>query len=196
MNAEKGKGEDFRDAEGSSDMKNLKKEIIKAVKTSGHGLENVSDLVRKNVSSALKGKVLEPVEIKQVVKDIMGGILGVAEELGLGLAATSRKIAKGIIKGSVEGGGDTTLAAGYAMKYAIKEASGFKADIGQVAIATSDGVMEALQETGGNPETTARALIAGAIESASAIGKKNGRKIRVDEYLRDYIDRNHRVIQG
>jgi hypothetical protein len=196
MNAENGKEGKYRESESASGGKDLKKELIKAVREANHGRENISDIVRKKVSSALKGKGLEPDEIKQVVKDMMEKILGAAEEIEIGLAATSRKVAMGIITGVYDAGGDTTLAAGYAIKYAIKEASSFKGDIGQAAIATSDGVIEAVQEIGGNLETTARALIAGAIESASAVGKKNGKKIRVAEYVQDHIGRNHQEIHG
>jgi hypothetical protein len=194
MNADNVKGGEYRESEGSSGGKNLKKEMIKAVKAANRGKENVSDMVREKVSSALKGKGLESGETKQVVKDMMEGILGAAEEIGIGLAATSRKVAMGIITGVYDAGGDTTLAAGYAIKYAIKKASSFKGDIGQVAIATSDGVIEAVQEIGGNLETTARALVAGAIESASAIGKKNGKKIHVAEFLQAHMHQNHQEV--
>jgi hypothetical protein len=117
--------------------------------------------------------------------------MGAAEEMEIGLATTSRNVARGLIMGIFDAGGDTTLAAGYAIKYAIKEASSFKGDIGQVAIATYDGVIEAVMEVGGNLETTGRALVAGAIDSASAIGKKNGKKIHAAELLQGDMYQKH-----
>ncbi len=195
MNAQNEKGGEYWEPESASGVKNLKKEMIKAIKASGHGKEDVSGLVRKNVSSVLADKGGESDEVKQVVKEMTEEVLGAAEEVGIGLATTSRKVARGIIMGAHDAGGDTALAAGYAIKYAIRQASVLKGDIGQIAIATFDGVVDAVREVGGNLETATRAVIAGAIESATAIGKKNGKKIRVAEYLQEYISGNHQEIQ-
>lgn len=196
MKAENGKGEKSPDkTEASSGLKNLKKEMIKAVKAVGRAGDDVSGMVRKKVFSALQGKGVKPDGVKQVIKDMTAGALGAAEEIEIGLAATSRKVARGVIMGTHDAGADTTLAAGYAVKYAIRQAALLKGDVGQVAIATFDGAVEAVQEMGGDLETTARAVIAGAIESASAIGRKSGKKIRVGEYLRDHISRNHKEIR-
>ena len=195
MNSEIEKEGKCQERESNATGGNVKKEMIKAVRETNQVKGKVSGMVRKTVSSTLKNKGLEAGEVKQVVKDVVKGGLGAAEEIGIGLAATSRNIARGIITGVHDVGGDTTLAAGYALKYAIREASSIRGDIGQVAIATSDGVIEAVMEVGGNLESAASALIAGAIESASAIGKKYGKKINVSDRLQEHIDQNHQKVR-
>jgi hypothetical protein len=191
MDSEHGGVEKSREQENTSSSKKLKKEMTKAIREANHVKGNVTNLVRMNVASTLKAKGLESGEIKQVVKDVIEGALGAAEEMEIGLATTSRNVARGLIVGINDAGGDIALAAGYAIKYVIREASSFKGDIGQVAIATYDGVVEAIAEVGGNLEATARALIAGAIESASAIGKKNGKKIHVTDFLQEHMCRSN-----
>jgi hypothetical protein len=194
MKSEKGKDVENLESENTPGGKKFKKEMIKVVREANHGKEDVSSMVRKRVASALNQKGVDSCEVRQVIKDLIEGALEAVEEIGIGLATTSRKIARGIILGTHDAGGNTIYAAGYSIKCAIKEASSYKADIGQVAIATSDGVIEAVQEIGGNVEITARALIAGAIESASVLGKKNGKKIHVAEFLQASMCKNHQKV--
>jgi hypothetical protein len=80
-------------------------------------------------------------------------------------------VAKGIILGVADVGGDVTQAASQLAKGAVKGAVEVGSDVATVASSVVSGVMEAAGQAGVNAGAAAKAAVGGALEAAGSLGK-------------------------
>jgi len=157
--------------EPSTDAK-IRQELIKTIKEGYNVRGIIVNLVRSTVSSTLRAEGTIGGDFKILTSNVLKGGIGAAETAGLGSASTSRNMAKGIILGVHDVGGDIVMAADHTFKCAVNEALFVRGDVAQIARAACDGVIEATREIGGNLEEVAKTLVTGAIQSASLMAKR------------------------
>jgi len=91
---------------------------------------------------------------------------------------SSKSVAKGIIMGVSDVGGDVLSVAKQVIRGTVKGAAEIGADVGQVARRTVDGIIEGAKETGANAEEMAKVTVNGAIEAAGSIGNTAVKAVR------------------
>jgi len=150
----------------------IRQDLIKTITRGSHIQGTIINLVRSNVYSTLREEGAIRGDFSILMSNVLKSGIGAAETAGLGLAHTSRNIAKGIIMGVHDAGGNIVAAAEHTFRCAVNEALFVRGDVAQIARATSDGVIEATREIGGNLEEVAKTLVTGAIQSASLMAKR------------------------
>lgn len=160
--------QDFDEALDRAGTK-LKEGIINSLRGLNSIETEIASLVRITVSDTLKTAHSAGLQGVAVTKDIVTAAISASEEIGGGLAVSSKGVAKGIVMGVSDVGGDIIEAAKQTVQAAVTGAAEVGADSAMAGKKAADGVIEATKEVGGNVEEAAKAAVTGAIHAAAAI---------------------------
>jgi len=139
---------------------------------------DIAFLARKAVSDTLRTGGMAGGELVNVVHLVVISAIGAAEQVGTGLTLSIKGVAKGIVIGVHDVGGDVVTASSETVRSIIKHAATIGADIGVVARRAVDGVIEAAVETGGNVAQIGKHAVEGAIEEAGKVSNMTVKTVK------------------
>jgi hypothetical protein len=131
----------------------------------------IVSLTRNTVAKALRE--VEPAsETLAVVRCVITGATTAAEQVGSGLTLSAAPIAKGILLGVQDTGGELSGAAAEIARALIKAANTVREDPGLMVRHAIEGITEAAVELGGNSRPVAAKAVFAALEAAQTLGSE------------------------